>query len=55
MTDTRRINRLERQAHGHALPPGWESMGYDEFLPARRLLMAEVVRKAFTALSEATP
>ncbi|SFD73309.1 GmrSD restriction endonuclease domain-containing protein [Streptomyces aidingensis] len=45
-------DRLERQRHWHALPPGWEHMPYAEFLAARRTLMAAVVRDAFRALSD---
>lgn len=42
--------RLRRQLYWHALPPEWAHMSYDDFLAARRLLMAEVVRDAFEAL-----
>lgn len=42
---------LERQRYWHALPSGWESMGYDEFLTQRRKLIAAVVRDGFSALS----
>lgn len=31
----------------HALPEGWEHMDYEEFLEKRRILMAELVKKAF--------
>lgn len=34
----------------HALPSGWENMGYDDFLQGRRKLIAEVVRAAFEKL-----
>ncbi len=34
----------------HALPDGWEGMEYDDFLQARRGLIAEVVRAAFERL-----
>lgn len=34
----------------HALPSGWETMSYDDFLVARRALMAGVIRKGFEAL-----
>lgn len=47
-------DRLARQRHWHALPDGWEHMPYDEFLAARRTLIASVVRDAFTRLSEST-
>jgi hypothetical protein len=34
----------------HALPDGWEDMEYSTFLEARRQLIADVIRKAFTEL-----
>jgi hypothetical protein len=34
----------------HALPPGWESMAYEEFLRERRRRMADVIRVAFRRL-----
>ena len=36
----------------HALPDGWERMEYEEFLDARRDLMAGVTRKGFEKLLE---
>ena len=36
----------------HALPEGFESMEYSEFLEARRELMAQIVHKAFLKLCE---
>lgn len=42
---------LERQQYWHALPAGWESMSYDDFLAQRRKLIALVVRDGFHALS----
>lgn len=44
--------RLEKQMYWHALPEGWESMPYQEFLEARRRLMGGVVRDAFALLRE---
>lgn len=44
--------RLEKQMYWHALPEGWESMPYQEFLEARRRLMGGVVRDAFALLQE---
>lgn len=35
----------------HALPSGWENMGYDEFLRDRRKLMARIIRRGFEALA----
>ena len=43
-------DRLEKQMYWHALPTGWESMKYQEFLEARRRLMGGVVRDAFEQL-----
>ena len=34
----------------HALPDGWESMPYRDFLTARRVLMAGIIRKGFEGL-----
>jgi hypothetical protein len=36
----------------HALPEGWESLDYDEFLRQRRGLMAGVIHRAFEKLSD---
>jgi len=43
-------NRLKRQVHWHALPVGWEQLGYDEFCEKRRKLIAAVVREGFQRL-----
>jgi len=40
----------QRMAELHALPNGWESMAYDEFLVARRPLMASIIRRGFETL-----
>ena len=37
--------------HLHALPDGWEQMGYHEFLRKRRDLMAAVIGEAYEKLS----
>lgn len=42
---------LDRQMYCHALPQGWEHMEYEDFLAARRSLMAEVTRDAYAKLS----
>jgi hypothetical protein len=42
---------IERMYRWHALPMGWETMGFPEFLKQRRLLMAQTIREAFEALS----
>lgn len=42
----------------HALPQGWETMDYQKFLPARRKLIAQVIRAGFEKLTSglnATP
>ena len=41
----------EAMTHFHALPNGWESLSYDEFLIERRKLMAAVIRAGFEKLS----
>ncbi|MGB8386197.1 MAG: hypothetical protein WCG47_34010 [Dermatophilaceae bacterium] len=42
---------LDNQMYCHALPQGWEHMDYEEFLTARRSLMAQVTRDAYTKLT----
>lgn len=44
----------ERVHKLHALPPAWWDMPYEEFLIARRLRMARVVREAWEALTQGT-
>ena len=34
----------------HALPDGWDSMGYEPFLEARRRLIAEIIREGFASI-----
>jgi hypothetical protein len=34
----------------HALPEGWESLEYPEFLDERRKLMAGIIRRGFETL-----
>ena len=36
----------------HALPDGFENMDYLEFLSQRRLLMAQIVKKAYNELNK---
>lgn len=43
---------LAHQQFWHALPDGWESMDYDEFLHKRRSAMAQVTQEAFRRLSD---
>jgi hypothetical protein len=42
---------MEQIAYLHALPPGWDTMSYAEFLEARRHQMAAVIRDAYMKLS----
>ena len=43
---------LEQQQFWHALPDGWESMDYEQFLHERRRAMAQVTQEAFRRLSD---
>lgn len=45
--------QLDSHRYWHALPEGWETMPFDEFLATRRELMAQVVRDAFARLTDA--
>lgn len=40
----------QRMHELHALPEGWESLSYHEFLSARRRLMAGIIRRGFEGL-----
>lgn len=40
----------ERMSRFHALPEGWQTMPYDEFLVERRKLMAAIIRQGFESL-----
>jgi hypothetical protein len=42
---------LQQMSYWHALPEGWEKMGYEEFLTRRRRLMAKVIRAGFESLT----
>jgi hypothetical protein len=44
--------RRVRQEEWHALPDGWISLGYDEFLHQRRRLMANVIHEGFKRLTD---
>jgi hypothetical protein len=44
-------NELGRMCYWHALPDGWENMGYSDFLVSRRELMAKVIADAYAGLS----
>lgn len=52
MTQRMAPERLERQRHLHALPPGWEQLDYETFLDRRRSRMAKVVKEGFAKLWE---
>lgn len=41
---------LRQQMFWHALPEDWETMGYEEFLHERRILMAQVTRSGYERL-----
>lgn len=41
---------FQRSCRDHALPDGFETMTYDDFLTARRPLMANIIRKAYNRL-----
>ncbi|MDQ0632402.1 hypothetical protein QFZ40_000311 [Arthrobacter pascens] len=41
---------LRQQMFWHALPEDWETMGYEEFLQERRILMAQVTRAGYEKL-----
>jgi hypothetical protein len=43
-------DKLQRMIYLHALPNNWESMTYQEFLEARRKLMAAVIKDGFRQL-----
>ena len=42
---------LEKMYYWHALPTAWESMTYNDFLGARRKLIAQVIKDGFKHLS----
>jgi hypothetical protein len=44
--------RRVRQEEWHALPDGWISLGYDEFLHQRRRLLANVIHEGFKRLTD---
>jgi hypothetical protein len=44
---------FDAMCRAHALPPGWETMTYDQFLAQRRILMAQIIRRGFDALGDA--
>jgi hypothetical protein len=44
--------RLISQMEWHALPDGWVTMNYDDFLKQRRILMAQVIHEGFGRLTD---
>ncbi len=55
---TQRFNQLQlkNMYFWHALPDGWESLEYNEFLVRRRVMIAKVIKEGFQYLSsEASP
>jgi hypothetical protein len=44
------LSDWERMHDLHALPAGWQTMAYDDFLDERRRLMADVIRRGFASL-----
>jgi hypothetical protein len=45
-------SRIAEQAKWHALPDGWTSMQYNEFIEARRSLMAQVTHEGYKYLGD---
>lgn len=45
-------DRLASQLAWHALPEGWRSMEFDDFLKARRLLMARIIHEGYKRLTD---
>lgn len=46
------VARRVRQEEWHALPDGWTTLDYDDFLHQRRVLMARVVHEGFKRLTD---
>lgn len=46
---------MEKMRYWHALPDGWETMGYGEFLKKRRDMMAKVISDAYELLAKDGP
>jgi hypothetical protein len=45
-------DRLASQLAWHALPEGWTSMDFDDFLKSRRLLMARIIHEGYKRLTD---
>jgi hypothetical protein len=52
MTKRVKAKELKQQYYWHALPDGWESMDYKEFLIARRDMIARVIREGYETLMD---
>ena len=48
-------DELATMCRWHALPDNWWDMGYEQFLAARRPLIAMVIRDGYRRLAENTP
>jgi hypothetical protein len=46
---------MDKMRYWHALPEGWEAMGYGEFLKKRREMMAKVISDAYEQLAKDGP
>ena len=46
--------KLSEMYRFHALPPKWEQMAYEDFLPKRRELMARITREGYETLISAS-
>lgn len=51
----KQASELAKVMEWHALPDGWFEMKYEQFLAARRKMMARVIRKGFECLKEKAP
>lgn len=45
-------DRLASQLAWHALPEGWTTMNFDDFLKSRRLLMARIIHEGYKRLTD---
>jgi hypothetical protein len=48
-------SELDQQRFWHALPNGWETQEYNEFLRERRRLMAKVIKAGYERLADGEP
>ena len=47
--------KLSEMYRFHALPPKWEGMAFEDFLPKRRELMAQITREGYKTLISTSP